>query len=67
MNLDAIRRQYSKNADQLAAMFAKAAATGRKVGGYTADELEQHAQDYARFARMKDADLLVHMGRAVRQ
>lgn len=39
----AIRRQYAKNAAQLRGMAEKALATGRKVNGYSADELNLRA------------------------
>ena len=38
-----IRAQYMANAKQLAKMAEKARVTGKKVGGYTAIELEQHS------------------------
>jgi len=34
-----LRSQYAKNSAQLATMLHKAVTTGRKVNGYTADEL----------------------------
>jgi hypothetical protein len=40
---DQARALYRKNAEGLRQMQAKAARTGRKVGGYTAAELAQRA------------------------
>jgi hypothetical protein len=34
-----VRAQHARNADVLAGMLSKAESTGRKVNGYTADEL----------------------------
>lgn len=36
-----LRAQHARNADMLAGMLAKAESTGRKVNGYTADELRK--------------------------
>lgn len=37
--VEQVRAQHARNADALAGMLAKAESTGRKVNGYTADEL----------------------------
>jgi hypothetical protein len=42
------RRQYARNAEQLRGMCERALETGRKVNGYTADELARMA------AKMED-------------
>ena len=42
-----IRAQFAQNAKQLAAMADKAKTTGRKVNGYTAEELRSSADEAA--------------------
>ena len=41
---------YAKNAAGLAKMLTKAEATGRKVGGYAADQLRVLVADYRKLA-----------------
>lgn len=41
-----ISEQYEKNAQGLEAMHKKALATGKKVNGYTAEQLEQMTLKY---------------------
>lgn len=41
-----IRKQVKANAEGLRKMEAKAVKTGKKVGGYTADQLNQMASRY---------------------
>lgn len=45
-----IQAGYARNAAGLRRMLARAEATGRKVGGYTADELRASVADYERLA-----------------
>ena len=47
---DRIREQYRDNATVLRTMERKARATGRKVGGYAADELAGHAAAFEAIA-----------------
>ena len=53
-----IAEQYARNASALRKMHAKAVATGRRVGGYTAAELEAHAAEYDRLARTGEVPAL---------
>lgn len=39
-----VRAQYRRNAVQLAAMAERARKTGKRVNGYTADELDERAR-----------------------
>lgn len=41
-----VRDQYTANAAQLRSMERKARERGRKVNGYTADQLATHAADF---------------------
>lgn len=50
MDTNRLAQQHAKNAAGLEKMAAKARATGKKVGGYTLTELEQHAAEYRRLA-----------------
>lgn len=59
--MDNIRRQYAKNAAGLRRMHAKAVASGKKVNGYTADQLADMSADYARYSEMNDAALAEHL------
>ena len=43
--LNQARAQLARNAKQLDAMAAKAKATGKKVNGYTYEQLVQKARD----------------------
>lgn len=45
-----IQAQYAKNAAGLERMLAKAEVTGKKVGGYTAEELRGMIADYRALA-----------------
>ncbi len=45
-----LEAQYAKNAKSLRAMLAKAEATGRKVGGFTADVLRERAETFERLS-----------------
>ncbi len=40
-----VRAQFARNAEGLAKMLARAESTGRKVNGYTADQLRQMVAD----------------------
>ena len=46
-----IRAQYARCIPGLMAMLAKAERTGKKVNGYTADQLKMHISDFRRKAR----------------
>jgi hypothetical protein len=48
---EAVRRQYAKNAEQLRGMAAKARGTGRKVNGYSAEELDRRAANAETMSR----------------
>jgi hypothetical protein len=50
---DRIRQQFRDNAADLAAMAAKARSKGRKVNGYTAEQLDEHARVIAARAEEK--------------
>jgi hypothetical protein len=54
----ALRRQYAKNAAQLAEMRDKARRTGRTVGGFTLVELEDRAATFARLAAGTDDEII---------
>lgn len=41
--VEQVKSQYARNAAQLRRMADKAAASGRKVNGYTAEQLAAHA------------------------
>jgi hypothetical protein len=41
-----LAKQYAKNATGLQQMADKARITGKKVGGYTEQQLEAHARRY---------------------
>jgi hypothetical protein len=46
VSVERIKEQYAANAKGLQAMYEKALEKGKKVGGYTADQLKQMAADY---------------------
>lgn len=47
--VEQLRSQHAKNATQLALMLHKAVTSGRKVNGYTADQLrEMHLKAHKR-------------------
>jgi len=47
----AVRRQYAKNAEQLRDMAEQARGTGRKVNGYSAEELDRRAANAEAMSR----------------
>lgn len=49
--LDRIKEQYKANAEILAGMHKKAIATGKKVNGYTADQLSKMVVDFQNRAK----------------
>ncbi len=49
--LEQARVMFRRNAYKLMEMHAKAMKTGKKVNGYTAEELEQSAKDYLEAAQ----------------
>ena len=52
-------RNYAKNAHGLRKMLAKAQKTGKKVGGYTAAELEESVRAYERLARCESRETIL--------
>lgn len=48
--VEQLRNQHARNANQLAGMLHKAVTTGKKVNGYTADELRKLHLDAQRRA-----------------
>lgn len=50
MDTNRLAQQYAKNADGLEKMAEKARATGKKVGGYTLEQLIGMAADYRALA-----------------
>lgn len=53
--MNAIQRQYARNAAQLRQMADKAQRTGRKVNGYTFEQLTVLADRAERFAQSDDS------------
>ena len=51
---------YTRNADGFRQMASKAAMTGKKVGGYTLDQLRQMEADYRRYAAMSQPEMDAH-------
>lgn len=45
-----MRAQYAKNLRTFEGMLAKADSTGRQVGGYTAQQLRDHVEQFAYLA-----------------
>ncbi len=48
--MDQLNSQYAANAQQLEKMYEKAVATGKKVNGYTAAQLDKMTGDYYKMA-----------------
>jgi hypothetical protein len=48
--IERVRAQYLANAAQMRAMAEKAERTGRKVNGYTAEQLNARADEFERIA-----------------
>ena len=59
-----LRRQYQRNAAGLRSMLSRAEATGRKVNGYTVEQLRAHVAEYERIAKLDDAALAEHVSTA---
>lgn len=57
------RWQYARSAAQLREMEQSARRSGRKINGYTADELGNRAMNFERFAAYSDAELAKHFQR----
>ncbi len=55
------RSQYARGAKGLESMLSKATRTGKRVGGYTADQLTVLVADYHRLATLSDADMRAHL------
>jgi hypothetical protein len=49
--IEQAKAQFAANALQLAAMQKKAIFTGKKVNGYTANQLKNHAESMAKKAK----------------
>jgi hypothetical protein len=60
--MDNIRRQYAKNAIGLQKLHAKAVQSGKKVNGYTAEQLRVLVADYEHLSVSSDAELAAHLG-----
>ena len=63
MAFNALRAQYARNLAGLESMLAKALKTGRKVGGYTADELAAGVADFRALSVADDDSLAAHLNR----
>ena len=60
---DQLRAGFTRNAAGLAKMLAKAETTGRKVGGYTAEQLRERVAEFARLSTASDEVIREHIGR----
>ena len=50
VSIEAIKAQYAANAQGLEKMYNKAVETGKKVNGYTADQLKEKVEEYKKLA-----------------
>lgn len=55
------RQQYARGAKGLAGMLAKAEASGKKVGGFTAQQLREMTANFRRFSRLSDEAMHQHL------
>ncbi len=46
VSVEQLKKQYFNNALQLEKMYKKAIATGKKVNGFTADQLKAYCTEY---------------------
>lgn len=51
---------YARNAEGFAKMAAKAALTGKKVGGYALDQLREMERQYRGYAAMSQPEMDAH-------
>jgi hypothetical protein len=51
---------YARNAENFRQMAAKAELTGKKVGGYTLDQLLRSEAEYRRYATMSQPEMDAH-------
>lgn len=59
-NYDAMRAQYAKNTETFRGMLRQARLRGGRCSGYTATELEQKVELFAKLSTMTDRDLALH-------
>ena len=50
VSVDTIKAQYLSNAQGMERMYNKAVATGKKVGGFTADQLKEKIEQFKKLA-----------------
>ena len=62
---DQLRAGYARNAQSLRGMADKAQRTGRKVNGFTFDDLNEKATTYERLSRASDEVIRVHIAQAM--
>lgn len=62
---DQLRAGYARNAAYLKKMADKATATGKKVNGYTADDLHGKAAAFAALSVASDTDIRAHISTAI--
>ena len=58
-----LRAGYTRNLAQLRVMLEKAERTGKKVNGFTADQLRERVAEFQRLSVASDADLRAHLTR----
>lgn len=51
VSVENLKRQYAENAKVMETMYTKAVQTGKKVNGYTADQLKNMVADYKQRAK----------------
>lgn len=51
VTVEAIKAQYLANAQGLERMYNKAVSTGKKVGGYTAEQLKEKVDQFKKLAQ----------------
>lgn len=50
VSVEAIKAQYLANAQGMERMYNKAVETGKKVGGFTAEQLKEHVEAFKALA-----------------
>lgn len=50
VSVEAIKAQYAANAQGMERMYNKAVETGKKVGGFTADQLKAKVEEFKTLA-----------------
>lgn len=58
VTVEQIRAGHARNLPQLQAMLAKAEKTGRKVNGYTAEQLRERVAECAKRAASTNGDCI---------